>query len=207
MVLGIAAAVACYGAAFRSVRFPTRGTGLFFSGLAPVLILLATSGASSSSPYLWGILAILAYSLGRVTADVAFSFHGGLYLLAAGTTSGLVRFTAYALAAPAELAWPPLSIPSLFVLAAAIASCGIEIPLSFDRTRGARLPKLLALSVAVSGAGAVLMLLLRPLAGPPGGPTDAAILATLRTAILGLAAIGLGVLGGAGRRREAGFGG
>lgn len=202
LFIGLASAIVCYGAAFR-FRSSTgeQRTRFFFSGLALSIVLMATGTSLARPAWLWALLAVLCFALGRRIPAIALSLHGSVYLFAAAAASGLLRFSLWALAAPSATSWPSFSSSSLLVLAAAIASSVLGVPEAGDWAKWggwARLPRALALCLTLLGGSAGAMLLLSPGAG-----ADAARLGALRTAVLAVASVGLAALSRATRMTEA----
>lgn len=207
LVIGLAGALAGYAAAFRSLSSVREWrTRFFFSGLALSIVLMATGTFLARPAWLWAILAVLCFALGRRIPAIALSLHGGVYLFAAAAASGLLQFSLWALAAPSTVSWPSLSSSSLLVVAAGIASLILGVPEAADWTnwgRWARLPRALALCVTLLGLSAGAMLLLSPTAAAGAAGVDAARLAALRTAVLAVASVGLAALSRRTRMKEA----
>lgn len=197
--IGILGALACYGAMFRAPSVTSqRSTRTFVSALA-LAIALTASGASLPQPaWLWAILAVAGYALGR-RVPLGLDLHGSVYLLAAAASSGLLRFSLWAIAAP-PTTWPSLSSSSLVTLAAGISSAVLSARGAADGDRWARLPRALALSVALIGGAAVAIFLLAPAVSG-----DPARLAALRTALLAVASVGLAAISRGAKMKEAGW--
>jgi hypothetical protein len=199
LVVGLAGAIAGYGAAFRPLSSAGEGrTRIFFSALALSIILFATGTSLAQPAWLWSILAALAFALARRIPAPVLSLHGSVYLVAAAAAAGLVQFSIWALSAPAATSWPSLSPASLVVLAAALASTVLGVPEAHDWGPWAHAPRVLALGVTLLGLCAGAMLLLSPVAG-----ADAARLAVLRTAVLSVASVGLAAVSSRARIQEA----
>ena len=199
LFLGLASALTFYGAAFRSPSRPGEWRSrIFLSGLALSIALIVTGASLARPAWLWAILAVLSFALGRRIKAIALSQHGGVYLFAAALASGLLQFSLWTLAAPSTTAWPSFSYSSLLVLAAGLASSVVGVPQAPDRGRWFRLPRALALFVTLLGLCAVAMLLLSPAAG-----ADGARLAALRTAVLASASVGLAAISRRTRMKEA----
>ena len=205
LLIGLASAVAGYGAAFRFRSSAEKSrTRIFFSGLALSIALIATGRSLPHPAWLWTILAVVFFVLGRRIPSMVLSLHGSVFLFAAGAESGLLQFSLWALAAPSTTSWPSLSPSSLLVLAAAIASAVLGVPEAAEWGQWARFPRALALCVALLGGSATAIFLLSPLAAGDAG-TDAARLAALRTAVLAIGSVGLAAVSSRTRMKEAGW--
>jgi hypothetical protein len=199
---GIGAALACgLGGLGRFPRIgsPSRRNALFFAALSLPIALLATAPIPGT-PYLWSAAAAGAYLLGSRVRRIEISLHGGAYLFTAAIAGGLLARVAHAFVLPASRAWPAFSPSSSIPLAAAILCCVFAVPEEPSWKSWELLPKVLRLLIAVLGTGAAAAYALVPIAGQPGLPIDEGSLAALRTALLSIAAIGLGALGGKGWR-------
>jgi hypothetical protein len=202
---GIGAALACGLGGLgrlRRIGSPSRRNGLFFVALSLPLALFATAPIPGT-PYLWSAAAVGAYLLGSRVRRIEISLHGGAYLLAAAVAGGLLARFAYAIVLPASRAWPAFSPSSSIPLAAAILCCVFAVPQEPSWKSWELLPKVLRLLIAVLGTGAAAAYVLVPIAGQPEFQIDDGALAALRTALLSVAAIGLGALGGIRGWREA----
>jgi hypothetical protein len=136
---------------------------------------------------------------------VTLSLHAAAYAAAAAVASGLATAAAYAFGAPANVAWPPLSLAAFAALAAAAVCATLPVPLPAPFWGPyASATRLLRLSVFVAGAAGVALHLLAPaIAGRPGAGADPGLLATARTAVLAATALLLGWAARWERSREA----
>ncbi len=209
-VVGVLLAAAAYWIAFVLTPRERRRTLLLASALA-VAFTLAGSAIllpPGARAYAWSALAAVSGWQAVRRRRVTLALHGAVYALAAGAASGLLTAAAYAFAAPADKAWPPVGLAALVALAAAALVCTLPVPRPAPFWKPyAELTRTLQLTVLVWGAAAValhlLLPLVPPLAGAPPGTRDPAILATLRTAVITTAALLLGWLGRSARFREA----
>ena len=208
-ILGLLLAMAAYWAAFRVILRAQRRKLLLASSLALAFTLTGSGLLLPSTPraVAWSVLAVLAGWQAVRRSRVTLSLHGAAYALAAATASGLLAAAAYAFGAPAETAWPPLAPEAFLTLAAAAIVCALPVPRPAPFWKPYEgLTRILQISVFFWGAaGAVLHLLVPALVGGLGPETDAALLATVRTAVLTLVALLLGWAAGWDRFREAGW--
>ncbi len=199
LLVGLAAASVCYRSAIRLLpRGGEERNAIFYSGLALPMVLFATGAAVPRPEWVFAILAVVSFVLGKRIPAIVFSLHGGVYLLAAAAASGLAKFALWAFAAPATQSWPEFSPSSLLVVGAGIAASVLGAPEAARWGTWARLPRAVALSVTLLGAGAGTLLLLSPVV-----EADAARLAALRTAILAIASVALASVSYATRTKEA----
>jgi hypothetical protein len=199
----LAAIVAQRRASLESEPEPGR-IGALFSGLAVACLLLATSTTIPAPSLLWTVLGTAGFVLAKRKGRLVLGLQGGALILASGVASGLFYRAAYVLAAPASFSWPRFSALDLVVVAIAAAACATSVAPAPSRGALRRVPGALALATAVAGGATAVLYVLGPLvAGVPGGVVDPAALASLRTAVLSLAAMGLGALAGRIGLREA----
>lgn len=194
-------AVPAFAAAFAHLgrRTTQRHTFLYHSAVGFLLVLggttLLLTGAVRTVT--WAVLVVLVAWLARRHASTTLSLESALFAIAAALSSGLLAQGAYAFAAPAAKAWPPVTAAHLALLVA-IGVASILGPREGSPLwgRAAGLPRLLLLSVLVWGGGGALLAALRPaIAGEPGATTDPAALAVLRTAVLSGTAVLLAWVG------------
>jgi hypothetical protein len=203
LFIGMAGAFAGFWAAFRSPSSATSERNrVFFSALALAIVLIATGASMAQPAWLWAVLAVLSFALGRRIPGILLSAHGSVYLVAAAAASGLLELSLWTLLAPSTASWPPFTPAVLLVLAAATASLILGVPEASggDWKRWARLPRALALSVALLGGSAGALVLLTPLVS---ADADMARLAALRTAVLSLASLALAAVSRGTRLNEA----
>ena len=199
-VLGAAsvvAAAALYAGAFATIDPRRKGQVLFYTGLAAALLLGGSALLLARPAAVWAVLALAACALGSRFSRFVPSLHAALYVVAAAAASGLLRHTA---AAWTGAEWPELTAVGLTTLAAA-AACLLFL-VRGDHAfwhRWERLPRLVFMVLVVAAGGGLVVrgaVLLVPAADP-------GTLATLRTAVLSAAALGLAAAGRRERLREA----
>jgi hypothetical protein len=140
-------------------------------------------------------LAVAAALAARRAGRGTLASHAALYGVAAALSSGLVAHAGESLfASPAE-PWTPATLASVVAAACAgVASWSLgTIP-----ARGPleRVPRVALLGVLAAAAAGLLVGWIAPLvAGRPGAGADAGVVATVRTVILALGALGLAALG------------
>jgi hypothetical protein len=207
-LFGLGVALVSLRRALRDWREPRLDrNGLFFSSLAVASLLLATSTSIPGPAYLWTALAVVGFVSGSRLGQIALSLQGGVLLLAASASSGLLTGAGYAFGAPATASWPRASLSEPVVVAAALVCAAWSLPdaPTWGPWRGA--PRALSLFVALTGCGSAALHLLGPLlAGGPGAVrVDAAVLASVRTAVLSLSAVALGMIARKGLREALGL--
>jgi hypothetical protein len=203
--LGVAAlvfAVGSYGVALAFVdwREGHWKNFVFYNSLAVVFMLagVGLTVGSSLQAVIWSGLAVASALLGHRYSAVALGSHSAVYVVAATLASGLLAHLSDAFTTSAAHGWAPLSVSAVVVLASA-AACG-AIPVSTARHswgRYSRLPKVVIVVTLLLGAGGALIGLLVPMvAGQPGAGADPAIVAAIRTVVLGAAVFLLAWAGG-----------
>jgi hypothetical protein len=195
VALGIAAA--CYAVAFAFIdRRQGRGRNFYF--YTSLGIVFALTGAAVLLPpaalgAVWSLLAIASVWCGWRFSRVALTLHGVVYLIAAAAASGLLSVVEHALVGSAGARWPLLEAAGWAVLVAS-AIC-VAIPRAAAGDAGfpvAHVPrKALGLLLVVTAGGAALTLVVPPVAGPPGVACDPGMLATVRMAVVSVAAVAL----------------
>ena len=186
---GVGAGALSYWLAFsRPVLHERERHFLFFTTAGLLFIWIGTARVFEHAAVLWCVLAVVGTKVGARASLRVMSLQGSLFLLAAAGASGLLVLGVYAFGVPAYVAWPLISRTGL----ATLGTSAVTVVLA---GKGAAPWRLVSLLVLVWGAGAVLLSLLATrLAGPPGAGADPAILAVLRTAVLSVTAVLLGVM-------------
>ena len=183
-------------------RYPAQtGNFLYFSSLAPLLVLLSTGPTLPGPP-----AALLRNALAIFTAIAAVRFrrkalgiHSAVFLVAATAVSGFFQ-TSLACFLAAGL---PPAIPGE-VLREAIAAGVVYVILAIGARQeserwAARLPAALSAALALLGLGALVLVVLgrsSAISGDPGA------LAAARTAVLSISAVGLAYAGRRAARAE-----
>ncbi|HQT94176.1 MAG: hypothetical protein B7Z68_05845 [Acidobacteria bacterium 21-70-11] len=207
-VAALATGAACYliaeaGAAGRVGRGVNY---VFYSSLALVLVLAGTPlvAASATRSALWCGLAMGGAVLGCRLDRPVMRAHAAAYLVAAGVVSGLLPFAVGAfVAAPASPAdagptalW--LTLATSMACYAALAVLGRRGDVSWPT----RLPELVVAVVAALGVGGALVLAGARLLPLHEGAPDPAAMATLRSIVLAVTALGLAAAGRRAGREE-----
>lgn len=199
---------AAYAAAFAFVeRRPGHARTFYFhSTLAALLTLVGSRMVLGAVPQalLWSALALAATWLGGRFDRVTLRVHGVLYLLAAATVAGLVASAADALVGDPAGPRRPLTSEAVIVAAVAVGAYAI---LAATRPPDSSWKRLLphtsvAALVAWAAAGLTARLLAERLNTGPGAMPDAALVATIRTAVLAALAVALAWAGRRWSRRE-----
>lgn len=168
----------------------------FYAAVAFVFTMTG-SGLMLSRPaasLAWAGLALGAVVAALRLQSLTLRSHGATYAVAAAVASGLLAHVAHGLGLPLAPPWPPVSAAMLAVLAAVIAGAWLLVssgPGPYPRAYS-RIPGLLLLVLSVGGGMGVTLAWVAPaLAGAPGTAEAAGIVATLRTAVLVVAALAL----------------
>jgi hypothetical protein len=196
-----------YGLAFTWVERHRHVKNFFYcSALALVFTLVGfrVSFGTTGAPLTYGAMAVIASLLARRHGRLTLVLHAAIFLLAAATASGLLTTATLAMATPPSTGWGPPAPPALFTLLAIalVVAMPVAHPVEswgpFSSLLRFVLVSLLvwtAVGTAVAATAPVLI----------GSSTDAALLSTLRTAILVAAAIVVARAGRAESGREAGW--
>lgn len=181
-----------YAAAFAFIDW-RRGHWANFVFYASLGVVFIVAGAALvAGPPLqvaaWSVLAVLTAWGGRRYGSITLSSHAAVYAVAASVASGLLAHATQALTASVAGAWDPLLVLAVPALAAAALSSAIPLS-SANESWGtwSRVPKVIVVSALLWSVGGTLCGLAVPLlAGRPGtGLADAAVVSSIRTAILG----------------------
>jgi len=140
---------------------------------------------------------LLTAWIGGARQRATLSLHGAVYVLAAAISVGLFEWVAVAFTAPNAAAVSSITPAAVFVILVAGLCSWLDVALH-GKTWGrfSRAPKLMTLLVLLMGLGATLVTLgATRVPAAADGQLSAGALATLRTGILALAAIGVALLG------------
>ena len=187
--------LACYGVAYAFVE--TRGglerNAYFYTTLALVLVLAGCT-LVLHEPWLglaFAVLGVLAAARWHRAGRVNMLLHAATYVVAAGISSGAMGYGAWALAAAPEGPWLLPRAATLLVLAATVLT--IVLAAARPRPEGGVLAdgsRVVMVLILLWVATASVVGLLAPLvAGLPDGSVNLGALATLRTAVLAVAAL------------------
>lgn len=159
---------------------------------------------TATQAWLWSALALAAAWLGGGFDRVTLRVHGVVYLVAAATVAGLVASAADALVGDPAGPRRPLTSAAVIVEAVAVGAYAI---LAARRPPDSSWKRLLpnasvAALVAWGAAGLTARLLAERLNSSPGATPDAALVATIRTAVLAALAVALAWAGRRWSRRE-----
>ena len=196
------------GLARRSERRAGHGVAVaYFSSLATFLAAesLRPLLPASVYPALWAAAAAAVAALALAGRRPVLQAHGALLATAAALASGLLLVSLDALATAARAAWREPTTTTGIVLLFAVATA-LLLYRGAPREGPQRLAaaaRLLALAVALSGLGGlVIRLVAEPLAGAPGEAADPGRLAIVRSAVLAGSAILLALARSLGGRPE-----
>ncbi len=203
-VASLAFGVGSYGVAF---AFVDRSEGhwknfVFYSSLAVVFVLAGASltVGPAVQAIVWSGLAVTAAALGYRYRAAAVGAHSAIYLVAGAVASGLFAFMTDAFTASVARGWAAASLPAGVVLASAAACAAVPVTAEPEyRGRPARIPQIVVVVMLLAGAGALVISYAVPLvSGVPGQAADAAVVAAIRTVVVGAAVLLLAWAGGRG---------
>jgi hypothetical protein len=198
----------CYAVAFAFVerRDGSRRNFYFYTTLAIVLTLVGSvlaSGGAVATTLAWAALAVVATLGGRRFSRTCLLMHGATYVAAAAVASGALVAASLALFGPSAGTWRDLGVAVVAVVASAGGVCVLATPRAAPAAVLERVPRLVSLSLAAWCGAGIVVVTSAPLVARAGGTIDPGALATLRTAILAGAALGLAWVGRAFRVPEA----
>jgi hypothetical protein len=215
LLFGVAATLlglAAYGVAFafRGRRDQDRANFPFYAAVA---LLLVGSGTTilldgAQLGLAWSLLAVIAAELTGRLGRRTLVVHAAIYVVGAALASDLLSVASDALLASSGRAWaaPGSATPVALIAACACAWLGTRGPAEARPTYTTRLPQLVAVTLAVTGAaGLVIWLLVPLLAGIPGAGANRGAVATVRTVVLVAGTIFLAWAGRRAAWREAGW--
>ena len=208
-VVSLGLAALSYIASFAVIdrAMEKRHSFIFFTTTAMVFTLVGFGvmfeGATRSVSL--AAVGLLAAWLGGARQRATLSLHGAVYVTAAAISVGLLEWVTVAFSAPQAPSVASITPAAIFVIVVA-AVCNWFQVATHGKTWGrfSRAPKLMMIFVLMLGLGATLVTLgatLIPSAAD--GQVSAGTLATLRTAVLALAALALALLGRWSRLPEA----
>lgn len=202
------AALAGYTVAFTVVRQRHgRGRGFFYFAWLALVFLFLGSRLVAQGPWLgwfWILLGLTAAGLGGHFDRVTLRAHAVVYLALATVRTGLGQGVLDAFLAPADTTWSAPTLPGAVCLAA-VAACylmlivlqkGRDLPVS------RLLPRFFAAVLALLGLGYLAVVLLVGMMTPAPPGADPAVVALVRTAVLALTAVVLGMVVRRGHLRE-----
>jgi hypothetical protein len=197
-ILSIVVGGSAYALAFSPETRRLRGRNFFFYSTLGLVYVLAGSGLMlphTAAAILWALLAVLMAVMSGSTGRVALSLQCTLLLFAAGVYSGALATGLQALAGDAGPGWPGLLGSHVTVALATVACLFIPVAQQSERWgKLAGLPQLIVLALAVWEVGGLIVVFLAPLlAGAAGEEPVLSVLASLRTAVLSVAAATLAI--------------
>lgn len=210
--IGIASLVcgaACYGlaVAFVDRRRDVEWNLYFYTTLALVLVLaglVLALGGEWWPGAVFALLGVLAVALWSRAGRPYLLFHGATYLVAAGIVSGALSYGAWALAAGPAGPWvSPGAVVLVVLLASAVSARLVAARANPEGGAPASGLRLVIILVLVwVGSGWVIGHLAPVAAGLADRAVDLGALATVRTAVLAVAALLIAWLGRQARFRE-----
>ena len=197
-ILSIVVGGSAYALAFSPETRRIRGRNFFYYSTLGLVFVLAGSGLMlphDAAAILWSLLAIGMAVLSGRTVRVALSLQCTLLLFAAGIYSGILSAGLEALAGDAGPGWPGLLVTHVIVAMATVACLFIPVAQHSERWgKLAGLPQLIVLALSVWEVGGLMVVFLAPLlAGAASEEPNLSVLASLRTAVLSVAAVTLAV--------------
>lgn len=199
-------AAAAYLVAFAFVERRRHAKNFFFYALLALLFAIVGVAICASAPaaaMTFAVIGAVAVGLARRYHRLTISLHAVAYVLAGAVLSGLLTSATLAIAAPAAQAPPLPGLAGLVVLGALALAA---LPIVGTEPWG-RLGSVLRVIVLAAFAWTLTGVLVAAGAAAVarGGVIDASVLATLRTALLVAAALGLAALARTTHGREAGW--
>lgn len=196
--LSIVVGGSAYALAFSPETRRLRGRNFFFYSTLGLVYVLAGSGLMlphSAAAILWALLAVMMAAMSGSTGRVALSLQCTLLLFAAGIYSGILGTGLQALAGGAGPGWPGLLGSQVTVALATVACLFIPVAQQSERWgRLAGLPQLIVLALSVWEVGGLIVVFVAPaLAGAASAEPNLSVLASVRTAVLSVAAATLAV--------------
>jgi hypothetical protein len=197
-VLSLVFGAAAYGVAFSFVeRERTPANFYFYTSAGAAFVLAGATFLLSADPraLLWAGLGVAAAFGARTAGRGTLGSHAALYSLAAALSSGLVTHAGETVFSSPDVAWTSATLTMLVAAAAAAASSWAlgSVPARGPLDRVPRVAQLVVLAASIAG---LLVGWVAPLvAGTPGAGADAGVVATVRTVVLALGALGLAALG------------
>jgi hypothetical protein len=197
-ILSIVVGGSAYALAFSPETRRIRGRNFFYYSTLGLLFVLAGSGLmlpSAVAAILWSLLAITMAVLSGRTGRVALSLQCTLLLFAAGIHSGVLATGLQALAGDPGPGWPELLGNHVIVALATVACLFIPVAQQSERWgKAAGLPQLIVLALSVWAVGGLIVVVAAPLLAAAGGAEpNLSVLASVRTAVLSVAAVSLAV--------------
>jgi hypothetical protein len=197
-ILSIVVGGSGYALAFSPETRRVRGRNFFYYSTLGLLFVLAGSGLmlpNTAAAVLWSMLAITMAVLSGRTGRVALSLQCTLLLFAAGIHSGVLATGLQALAGDPGLGWPELLGTHVVVAFATVACLFIPVAQRSERWgKAAGLPQLIVLALSVWAVGGLIVVVLAPLLAAAGSAEpNLSVLASVRTAVLSVAAVTLAV--------------
>lgn len=197
-VLSVVFGAAAYAVAFAFVeRERTPANFYFYTSAGAAFVLAGATFLLPADPraLLWGALAVAAALGARRAGRGTLASHAAIYATAAALSSGLLTHAWESAFASSDEAWTVATVTAVLAGAAAAAA---SWALAVVPARGSldRIPRVALLVVlAAAGAGLIIGFVAPLAAGIPGAGADAGIVATVRTVVLALGALGLAALG------------
>jgi hypothetical protein len=197
-ILSIVVGGSAYALAFSPETRRVRGRNFFFYSTLGLLFVLAGSGLmlpNAAAAILWSMLAMTMAVMSGRTGRVALSLQCTLLLLAAGVHSGVLATGLQALAGDPGPGWPVLLANHVIVALATVACLFIPVAQQSERWgKAAGLPQLIVLALSVWAVGGLIVVVAAPLLAAAGGAEpNLSVLASVRTAVLSVAAVTLAV--------------
>lgn len=201
--LCLAIGVASYATALWFIaRRPALVRNVYFYTSVAFVFVLAGCELLWPAPVtavVWAALGVSACAAWTRTPRLFLSMHGAAYLCAAAVVTGVPGYGMSTIFGAPAAPWVPPSWTHVVVLSAGCLAAWLVARQAGGASRALQVPRVLIVLTTVWAGGAVAVGLLAPtLAGGAEGTMDAGSLATLRTSILSLAALGVAFIG---RRR------
>jgi hypothetical protein len=197
-ILSIVVGGSAYALAFSPETRRARGRNFFYYSTLGLVYVLAGSGLMLphvAAAILWSLLAVLMAVLSGRTGRVALSLQCTLLLLAAGVYAGVLSTGLQALAGNPGPGWPGLLGNHIAVAVATMVCLFIPVAQQSERWgKLAGLPQLIVLALSVWEVGGLIVVVAAPLLAAAGtAEPNLSVLASVRTAVLSMAAATLAI--------------
>ncbi len=197
--LALATAAALYALSFKRLTDPPSAAAWYLTAMAAALALEGVRAALPLSAALaaWAVLGLGAAALSARPGGVLWCWQAALFATVCALASSLPGALVDAFTGDAGTAWRSGNWTAWLALAVCAGACVLMLrPSEERRTAWWRIPPVVALALALLGAGALLVSALAgPIAGVPSGDADLGLLASVRTGVVAAMALVLALLG------------
>jgi hypothetical protein len=180
-----------YGLAFTWVERHRHVKNFFYCSALALVFTLVGFGVcfgAAGAPWTYGVMAVGASALARHHGRLTLALHATVFLIAAAAASGLLSTATLAMTVPPSAGWGIPTAPALVTVFAIALAVAMPVTLPMESWGPfARLLRFVLVSLLVwTSVGTAVAVAASMVSA---SSTDAALLSTLRTAILVLAAV------------------